>query len=123
MNAALWIAQVLLALIFVFAGAMKLVTPIDEQLAQMPIGLPPPFLIFTGVVELLGGLGVILPWLFGVYPILTPLAAAGLVVVMIGAAIYTAAGMGVAMAMIPLVVGLLAAFVAWGRWRALRGRG
>lgn len=119
MNAALWIAQVLLALIFVFAGAMKLVSPVEEQLAQMPIGLPPAFLIFTGVVEVLGGLGVILPWLFGVYPILTPLAAAGLVVVMIGAVIYTAAGMGVAMALIPLLVGLLAAFVAWGRWRQL----
>lgn len=117
MNAALWIAQVLLAVIFVFAGAMKLVTPVEEQLAQMPIGLPPAFLIFTGVVEVLGGLGVILPWLLGIYPILTPLAGAGLAIVMIGAVIYTVAGMGLAMALIPLVVGLLAAFVAWGRWR------
>lgn len=122
MNTALWIAQVLLALIFIFAGALKLVTPIDEQIAQMPIGLPAAFLIFTAVVELLGGLGVILPWLLGIYPILTPLAAAGLMLVMIGAVIYTVAGMGIAMALVPLGVGLLAAFVAWGRWRNARER-
>ena len=117
MNAALWTAQVLLALIFVFAGGMKLVTPIDEQLAQMPIGLPPAFLIFTAVVELLGGLGVVLPWLLGIYPVLTPLAALGLVIVMIGAVVYTALGIGITMALIPLVVGFLAAFVAYGRWK------
>ena len=120
MNAALWIAQVLLAVVFVLAGGVKLLTPVEEQLAQMPIGLPPAFLIFTGIVEVLGGLGVLFPWLLGIYRVLTPFAAAGLAIVMAGATVYTAAGIGVAMALIPLVVGLLAVFVAYGRGRSAR---
>jgi uncharacterized membrane protein YphA (DoxX/SURF4 family) len=118
MNIALWIAQVLLALIFIFAGVMKLVTPMDEMLKQMPIALPPAFLIFTGIVEVLGGLGVILPWLLNIRPGLTPLAAVGLVIIMIGAVVYTIAAFDPASALIPAAVGLLAAFVAWGRWRS-----
>lgn len=115
MNVALWIAQVLLALIFIFAGGVKLVTPMEEMLQQMPIALPPAFIIFTGVVELLGGLGVILPWLLNIRPGLTPLAATGLVIVMIGAVVYTIAAGDPVSALIPAVVGLIAAFVAWGR--------
>jgi uncharacterized membrane protein YphA (DoxX/SURF4 family) len=117
MNIALWVAQVLLALIFIFAGVMKLVMPMDEMLKQMPIALPPAFLIFTGIVEVLGGLGVILPWLLNFRPGLTPLAAVGLLIVMIGAVVYTIAAVDPASALIPAAVGLLAAFVAWGRWR------
>lgn len=117
MNIALWIAQVLLALIFLFAGGIKLVTPIEEMMKQMPIPLPGLFLRFTGVVEVLGAIGVVLPWLLGIWPGLTPLAAAGLVIVMIGAVVFTVLTGNIAMALIPLVVGLLAAFVAYGRWR------
>jgi hypothetical protein len=72
---------------------------------------------FIGVVEVLGGLGVILPWLTGIRPGLTPLAAAGLVIIMIGATVVTVMIVNIAMALIPLMVGLLAAFVAYGRWR------
>ncbi len=118
MNIALWIAQILLALIFIFAGVIKFVTPMEEMLKQMPIALPPAFLIFTGIVEVLGGLGVILPWLLNIRTGLTPLAAAGLVIVMIGAVVYTIAAVDPVSALIPAVVGLLAAFVAWGRWRS-----
>ena len=117
MNVALWIAQVVLALIFLFAGVMKFVTPMEEMMKQMPIALPGWFILFTGAVEVLGGLGVILPWLLGIYPKLTPLAAAGLVLVMIGAVVYTVAAGDLVAAVIPLIVGLLAAFVAYGRWR------
>jgi uncharacterized membrane protein YphA (DoxX/SURF4 family) len=117
MNIALWIAQGLLAAIFLFAGGMKLVMPIDEMMKQMPIPLPEWFVLFTGVVEVLGAIGVILPWLLHIRPGLTPLAAAGLVIVMIGATVYTLAAGQVASALIPLVVGILAAFVAYGRWR------
>jgi len=120
MNIALWIVQGLLAAIFLFAGGMKLVMPIDEMMKQMPIPLPEWFVLFTGVVEVLGAIGVILPWLLRIRPGLTPLAAAGLVIVMIGATAYTLAAGDVAMAVIPLVVGLLAAFVAYGRWRLAR---
>jgi uncharacterized membrane protein YphA (DoxX/SURF4 family) len=117
MNIALWIAQALLAAIFLFAGGMKLVLPIEEMTKQMPIPLPGWFLRFTGIVEVLGAIGVILPWLLRIRPGLTPLAAAGLVIVMIGATAYTLAAGDFASAPIPLVVGILAAFVAYGRWR------
>ena len=117
MNIALWIAQALLAAIFLFAGGMKLVIPIEEMTKQMPIALPGWFLRFTGIVEVLGAIGVILPWLLRIRPALTPLAATGLVIVMIGATVYTLAAGDFASAPIPLVVGILAAFVAYGRWR------
>ena len=117
MNMALWIAQALLAAIFLFAGGMKLVVPIEEMTKQMPIPLPGWFLRFTGIVEVLGAIGVILPWLLRIRPALTPLAATGLVIVMIGATVYTLAAGDFASAPIPLVVGILAAFVAYGRWR------
>jgi uncharacterized membrane protein YphA (DoxX/SURF4 family) len=113
----LWIVQGLLALIFLFAGGMKLVTPLEELTAQMP--LPGPFVQFIGVAEVLGALGLILPGLLRIRPGLTPLAAAGLVLIMIGATVLTPAltGGDVALALLPLVVGLLAAFVAYGRLR------
>jgi uncharacterized membrane protein YphA (DoxX/SURF4 family) len=123
MNIALWIAQGLLAAIFLFAGGMKLVLPIEEMTKQMPIPLPGWFLRFTGVIEVLGAIGVILPWLLRIRAGLTPLAAAGLVIVMIGATVYTLAAGDVASALISLVVGALAAFVAYGRWRLTPQRG
>jgi uncharacterized membrane protein YphA (DoxX/SURF4 family) len=117
MNIALWIAQALLAATFLFTGGMKLVIPLEEMMKQMPIPLPGWFLRFTGVVEVLGAIGVVLPWLLRIRPGLTPLAAAGLVIVMIGATVYTLAAGDFASVPIPLVVGIVAAFVAYGRWR------
>jgi uncharacterized membrane protein YphA (DoxX/SURF4 family) len=117
MNIALWIVQGLLAALFLFAGGMKLVMPIEEMLKQMPIPLPGWFLQVTGIFEMLGAIGVILPWLLRIRPGLTPLAAAGLVIVMIGATAYNLAAGDVATALITLVIGLLCAFVAYGRWR------
>ncbi|MBI2209335.1 MAG: DoxX family protein [Deltaproteobacteria bacterium] len=81
MNYALWIAQGLLALLFLWAGGIKLVLPLEKLTGPMP------------------------------------LAAAGLVIIMIGATVFTLATGDIAMALIPLVVGLLSAFVAYGRWR------
>ena len=117
MNIALWILQALLGALFIFAGGIKLITPMEEMMKQMPMALPGWFVLFTGVVELLGAIGVILPWLLRIRPGLTPLAAAGLVIVMIGATAYTLAAGQVGSALMPLVVGILAAFVAYGRWR------
>ena len=82
-----------------------------------PIPLPGLFLRFLGVVEVLGAIGLILPGLLRIRPGLTPLAAAGLVIIMIGATVITVLGGDVALALIPLIVGLLAGFVAYGRWR------
>ena len=115
MTYALWIVQVLLALLFLFAGGTKLVLPLEQL--QGPVSLPGAFVRFIGVAEVLGALGLVLPTLLRIRPGLTPLAAAGLVIVMAGATVITAATGTVAMALVPLVVGLLAAFVAYGRWR------
>jgi hypothetical protein len=115
MNVALWIVQVLLAALFLFAGGMKLVGPIDQTGA--PVQFPGAFLVFIGVVEVLGGLGLILPSLLRIAPGLTPLAALGLVILMAGAVVTGLMGGALALSLIPLAVGLLAAFVAWGRWR------
>jgi uncharacterized membrane protein YphA (DoxX/SURF4 family) len=117
MNIALWIAQGLLAAIFLFSGGTKLVMPIEEMMKQMPLPLPGLFVRFIAVCEVLGAIGVILPWLLRIRPGLTPLAAAGLVIIMIGATVYTLAAGDVASALMPLVVGILAVFVAYGRWR------
>ncbi len=121
MTYALWIVQGLLALLFLFAGGTKLVLPLEVLTAQMP--LPGLFVRFIGVAEVLGGIGLILPGLLRIRPGLTPLAAAGLVIIMIGATVLTLADGGVAPALIPLVVGLLLAFVAYGRWRLAPHRG
>lgn len=115
MTYVLWIVQGLLALLFLFAGGVKVSLPLDVLTKQMP--LPGLFVRFIGVAEVLGALGLILPGLLRVRTGLTPLAAAGLVVVMIGATVFTLATGGGPLALIPLVVGLLAAFVAWGRWQ------
>ena len=123
MNIALWIVQGLLVAIFLFAGSIKLVTPMEEMMKQMPLPLPGWFLRFIGVCEVLGAIGVILPWLLRIRPGLTPLAAAGLVIIMIGATVYTLAAGDVAPALISPLVGILAAFVAYGRWRLTPQRG
>ena len=120
MNIALWIIQTLLALLFLFAGGMKLILPIEEMTQQ--IAMPGLFLRFIGVCEVLGGLGLVLPWLVGIRPGLTPLAAAGLVIIMIGATATTIIIGQVVTSILPLVVGILCLFVAYGRWRLVPAR-
>ncbi len=115
MSRVLWVVQGLLATVFLWAGGVKLVLPPEQPAGPLP--LPAPFMRLIGTAEVLGALGLILPGLLGIRPGLTPLAASGLVVVMIGATAVTLAGGAVAPALIPVVVGLLAAFVAYGRWR------
>ncbi len=114
MNRALWVIQWLLAVVFLFAGGSKLILPVEEMTKQMP--LPGPFLRFIGVAEVLGAAGLILPGLLRIRPGLTSLAAGGLLVIMIGATAVTLLSLGVAKAFIPLSVGVLVAFVAYGRW-------
>ena len=116
MNIALWIVQALLAALFLFAGGMKLITPIEEMTKQIP--MPGWFLHFIGLAEVLGAIGLIAPWLTGIRPGLTPLAAVGLVIIMIGATVVTLMTGGIAMAPLPLVTGILCAFVAYARWHS-----
>jgi uncharacterized membrane protein YphA (DoxX/SURF4 family) len=116
MTYALWIIQGLLALLFVFAGGFKLFfMPIEALVKET--GMPGPFMWLISVAELLGGIGLFLPSLLRIRPGLTPLAAAGLVIIMIGATALTVSQGNVLPALAPLAVGLLLAFVAYGRWR------
>ena len=114
MTYVLWTVQALLALLFVFAGGMKLVTPLDVLYAQMPLPLPGIFIRFIGACEVLGALGLILPGLTRIRLELTTLAARGLVLIMVGAAMFTPAE-DLSLAALPVVVGLFAAFVAFAR--------
>ena len=84
------------------------------------VQLPGMFIKFIGLVEVLGVFGLVLPGLMRVKKGLTPLAAFGLTILMVGAVIITIAGDGLRMAITPLIVGLLCAFVAYGRrnWRS-----
>lgn len=118
MEIALWIVQVLLALVFGLAGVMKLTQP-KEKLAQRMKwveAFTPAVIKAIGAVEVLGALGLILPALTGILPFLTPLAAAGLVLTMVGAALTH-----LRLKEYPNIVGnvvllALAAFIAYGRW-------
>ena len=126
MNRALWIVQWLLALFFVLAsGAPKLVIPLvmSPDALPMPIPIPFWFLLFIGVAEVLGGLGLILPGLAHIRPGLTPLAAVGLMLVTIGATVYQLAAGEPGNAVFAAVMTLLCAFVAYGRWTLLPHRG
>jgi uncharacterized membrane protein YphA (DoxX/SURF4 family) len=114
-NVTLWVVQGVLASLFLFAGVMKLVLPIEAMAG--PVALPGLFLRFIGVCETLGAVGLILPGLLRIHQELTPVAAAGLVVIMVGAVVVTMMGGSIAPALVPLIVGVLAASVAYGRMR------
>jgi hypothetical protein len=81
------------------------------------VQLPGLFIRFIGICEVLGALGLVLPGLLRIKTYLTPLAAAGLTIIMLGAVVVSIMGQGVAAGIGPLVFGLLTAFVAYGRWR------
>ena len=115
-NTVLWIIQGLLAALFLFAGGAKLVMPV-EAMQQGPVALPGPFLRFLGVAEVCGAVGLILPWALRIRPVLTPLAASCLVIIMIGATVITALGDQIAPALFPMTVGVLLTVVAYRRTR------
>ena len=124
MNIVLWIIQILLALMFLFAGGTKLYYSAEAMAAMGPpnqVQLPGLFMKFIGVCEILGALGLILPGLLRIRRSLTPMAAIGLLIIMIGAVVVSIAGPGVGTAMPALVIGLLCAFVAYGRRPWLSG--
>ena len=120
MNILLWIIQVLLAVLFLFAGITKLVLPaevLNSMGSPNAVKLPGLFLKFIGLCEVLGAFALVLPGVFRRRPELTPLATAGLVIIMIGAVIITVMGEGVGPAITPFIVLLLCAFVAYERWK------
>ena len=113
-NVRLWVAQSILAIVFLFAGVMKFVMPLDvlTQQSHMP-GL---FIRFIGFWEVLGALGLLLPGIFRIRTQLTGLAAAGLVVIMTGATAIGFSRGQIGAGILPLVIGLLALYVARNRW-------
>jgi hypothetical protein len=114
-NVLLWIVQGLLAALFLFAGGMKLVLPIEAMAG--PVAFPGWFLRFIGVAEVLGAAGLVLPGLLRIRTGLTPLAASGLVIIMTGATAITAMTGPIAASLVPCVAGVLASAVAYGRSR------
>ena len=114
----LWVAQILLAVLFFAAGLFKSLTPIAElqpKMAWIKEGMEP-LVRFIGVTEVLGALGMILPTATRIKPWLTPLAAVGLLVTMVLAAM-THFRLGEYPGIVTnVVLGGLAAFVAWGRF-------
>ena len=119
MNIVLWIVQILLALAFLMAGTMKATQPLDRLVARMQWvkSLRPPRLVrVIGVLEVLGAIGLILPAVTGILPWLTPVAAIGLVLTMIGAMmLHTRRGEAAHIAPNVILL-LLAAFIVVGRF-------
>ncbi|MBK7225058.1 MAG: DoxX family protein [Saprospiraceae bacterium] len=122
MNTAIWIAQGILAVMFAMAGVMKSTQPIDKLVKS---GLnwvervPVSTVRFIGLSELLGAVGLILPWVFGILPILTPIAAIGLAVIMVLAAVHHLKHKESKAVVFNTVLFLLAIFVAYGRFKSL----
>jgi uncharacterized membrane protein YphA (DoxX/SURF4 family) len=112
-NVGLWVLQVLVGALFVFAGSMKFIMSVEEMTKQ--IQLPGLFLHFIGVCEVLGGLGLILPGALRIRPGLTPLAAALLVPIMIGATVLSVKIGGISGGVVPFLVGIACAFIAYQR--------
>ena len=112
-NRALWIAQGLLAAFFLFVGFSKLTASAEVLTALFP--LPAAFIRFIGLCEVLGALGLVLPLALKIRPELTSLAAAGLTLIMIGAAGTTLAVGGGAMSVMPLLIGVVTALIAFHR--------
>ena len=119
MNAALWIAQILLALFFLAAGYTHGLVPIEQAVRSAPwiADVPAGLVRFIGAAELAGGLGVVLPAALRLQPRLTPLSAIGLMTIMLLAAAFHVSRGESHVIVMHLCVAAIAAFVAWGRLR------
>ncbi len=118
MNAALWAVQVILAIMFMMAGAMKLMKTKEELAEKM--GWVDDFSQSTirliGAAEVMGAVGLVLPALTGIVPILTPLAASGLAVITMGAMVVHLRRREYPMALMGMMLAAMSVFVAWGRF-------
>lgn len=124
LNAALWLAQSLLALTFTWAVYMKLFSPADKLAAMWPWTAGHQALVkFTGIVDLAAGFGLILPMLLRIRPVLTVYAAYGAVLLMAAASIFHISRGEASQIGINVFFAALAIFIAWGRRKALRAAG
>ncbi|KAB8158887.1 DoxX family protein [Streptomyces sp. 3MP-14] len=119
MNVALWIVASVLAVAFLAGGAMKLVQP-KEKLAASGFGFVEDFsdnaVKGIGAVEILAGIGLILPAALDIAPVLVPLAAVGIVLLMIGAIVVHGRRKETQSIVVNVILIAVAAFVAWGRF-------
>jgi uncharacterized membrane protein YphA (DoxX/SURF4 family) len=119
MNSALWIIAIVLAVVFVGSGLMKQFVP-KEKLVTSGQGwaqdVSPTNIRLIGVAEILGAIGLVVPAAVHIAPILVPLAAAGLVLVMVGAVVVHAQRREPMNVVVNVVLIVLAVFVAWGRF-------
>lgn len=127
MNNLLWVLQVVFGLYFIAVGIMHFAIPANlPDVMSWMYDLPQGLHVLSGVAELLGGLGLILPGVTGIQTRLTPLAASGLAVTMVGAAIWhIPRGEIVPNVFLTLLNAAIMAFIAYGRWQLvpLKGRG
>ncbi len=124
MNIVLWALQTLLAVVFAWHGRLYLSGAADEWHAKQhpggkPLGLAPALFTFIGICELLAAVGLILPGLTGILPWLTPLAAVGLILVMIGSTVFHLSRHENSNVLISLVLVALCVIVAYGRWSTM----
>ncbi len=126
MNIVLWVLQVFLAGVFAWHGWLYLTwSPSTDTWHEKrnpggkPLGLPPAFRTFIGICELLATVGLILPGLTGILPWLTPLAAAGLTIIMIGSVVFHLSRQENSNVLISLVLVSICVIVAYGRWSTI----
>lgn len=116
MNILLWVAQGILAVLFLWASYTKLLQPLEETAKMLPWAKDNPNLLkFTGLVELLGAIGIILPAALRIQPKLTILAAYGIIALMISASVFHVSRGEASLIGMNVFFLLLAALVVWGR--------
>ncbi|WP_432835834.1 DoxX family protein [Dactylosporangium sp. CA-092794] len=118
MNVFLWILQALLGAAFILAGVMKVIQPKEKLAGNMTwVNRRTDGTVkFIGAVEILGGLGLILPWATGIATILTPLAAVGLAIIMVLALVDHARAKEYGSIPVNVVLGAIAVIIAVGRF-------
>lgn len=121
LNIALWVVQSLLAAMFLMAGANKLFQSIPELSKMLPwvLEVPEGLVRFIGMSELIGGFGLLLPAIFRIKPMLTPIAAIGLALVMLSATFFHISKGEASVIAMPIVFMAMAVFVAWGRIKSI----
>ena len=115
MNSVVWIVQALLAVIFALQGVVLISPPEPMKVIFDALPFSRGFMVAIGVLDVLGAVGLILPWALKIQPRLTPLAAAGLTIIMIGAVMTHLMRGEIAQAIPALIIMVLAAFVAYAR--------
>ena len=117
LNISLWVAQGILAAMFLMAGAMKASQPVEQLAVSLPwvTEVPTALVRFIGISEFLGAVGLILPSLLRIKPKLTVYAAIGIAAVMLFALIFHISQGEFSVIGMNIIIGLIAVFIAWGR--------